>query len=77
MTLPGAPLIYINDHFTDMCGYTRDEALGHLLLTTYYLLLTTYRCGYTRDEALGHNCRFLQGPETEPEMVASMQVIRV
>lgn len=23
--------------------------------------------GYTRDEVLGRNCRFLQGPESEPE----------
>ena len=29
--------------------------------------------GYSREEVLGRNCRFLQGPETEPEMVASMQ----
>ena len=28
---------------------------------------------HTRDEVLGRNCRFLQGPETEPEMVTSMQ----
>ena len=29
--------------------------------------------GYVKDEVLGHNCRFLQGPETEPVMVASIQ----
>jgi len=28
--------------------------------------------GYTADEAKGRNCRFLQGPETEPEAVAYM-----
>ena len=45
---PGAPLIYVNDQFVQLCGYTREEILGR-------------------------NCRFLQGPETEPEMVASIQ----
>ena len=49
MTLPGAPLVYVNDHFTELCGFSKEEILGS-------------------------NCRFLQGPETEPEMVASMQV---
>jgi PAS domain S-box-containing protein len=29
--------------------------------------------GYNREEAVGRNCRFLQGPETEPEAI---QVIR-
>jgi PAS domain S-box-containing protein len=28
--------------------------------------------GYTRAEILGRNCRFLQGPETDPEAVARM-----
>ncbi|WP_273143411.1 EAL domain-containing protein [Halomonas sp.] len=28
--------------------------------------------GYTPDEVLGHNCRFLQGPESEPEALATM-----
>ena len=26
-------------------------------------------CGYGRDEILGRNCRFLQGPDTDPEAV--------
>ncbi|WP_304481816.1 PAS domain-containing protein [Novosphingobium sp. P6W] len=25
--------------------------------------------GYTRDEIVGRNCRFLQGPDTDPEAV--------
>lgn len=29
--------------------------------------------GFSRNEVLGHNCRFLQGPDTEPELVASIQ----
>ena len=29
--------------------------------------------GYTKQEAQGHNCRFLQGPKTEPEAVAVIQ----
>ena len=28
--------------------------------------------GYTRDEVLGRNCRFLQGPETDPAAVAAI-----
>jgi len=28
--------------------------------------------GYDREEALGRNCRFLQGPETDPETVAEI-----
>ena len=48
MTYPGAPLVYINQEFTNTTGYSRDEVVGR-------------------------NCRFLQGPETEPEVI---QVIR-
>ena len=29
--------------------------------------------GYTRREVLGRNCRFLQGPDTEPESIAVIQ----
>lgn len=29
--------------------------------------------GFAPDEALGRNCRFLQGPETEPETVAAIR----
>ena len=29
--------------------------------------------GYSREEALGRNCRFLQGPKTEPSSVATIQ----
>ncbi|MCO8171438.1 histidine kinase famiy protein [Pseudomonas sp. 21LCFQ02] len=29
--------------------------------------------GYSSEEVLGHNCRFLQGPETDPEMVRSVR----
>lgn len=29
--------------------------------------------GFASHEVLGRNCRFMQGPETEPEMVASMK----
>jgi PAS domain S-box-containing protein len=48
MTIPGAPMVYVNSEF---CKTT----------------------GYAREEAVGRNCRFLQGPETEPEAI---QVIR-
>jgi PAS domain S-box-containing protein len=48
MTIPGAPMVYVNSEF---CRTT----------------------GYAKDEATGRNCRFLQGPETEPEAI---QVIR-
>ena len=29
--------------------------------------------GYPRDEILGRNCRFLQGPDTDPAKVARMR----
>lgn len=29
--------------------------------------------GYTPDEALGRNCRFLQGPDTDPNAVAAIR----
>ena len=48
MTIPGAPMVFVNQEF---CRTT----------------------GYAREEAVGRNCRFLQGPETEPEAI---QVIR-
>lgn len=45
MTIPGAPMVYINGEFTKTTGYTKEEAVGR-------------------------NCRFLQGPDTEPESIA-------
>jgi PAS domain S-box-containing protein len=48
MTIPGAPMVFVNKEF---CNTT----------------------GYDREEAVGRNCRFLQGPDTEPEAI---QVIR-
>ena len=47
MSLPGNPLVYVNDQF---CATT----------------------GYTREEALSRNCRFLQGPRTDPEAVETI-----
>ena len=29
--------------------------------------------GYTREEVIGRNCRFLQGPETDPETIATLR----
>lgn len=29
--------------------------------------------GYNRDEIIGHNCRFLTGPETEPELTEELR----
>jgi PAS domain S-box-containing protein len=48
MTIPGAPMVFVNQEF---CRTT----------------------GYAKEEAVGRNCRFLQGPDTEPEAI---QVIR-
>ncbi|CAM9894327.1 unnamed protein product, partial [Chrysoparadoxa australica] len=45
MTIPGAPMVYINSEFTKTTQYTKEEAVGR-------------------------NCRFLQGPDTEPESIA-------
>ena len=48
MSMPGNPMIYVNNEF---CRIT----------------------GYTKEEAQGRNCRFLQGPITEPQSVAVIQ----
>ena len=48
MTIPGAPMVYVNPEF---CRVTE----------------------YPREEAVGRNCRFLQGPETEPESITVIQ----
>ena len=45
MTIPGAPMVYVNPEF---CRTT----------------------GYSKEESTGRNCRFLQGPQTEPESIA-------
>jgi PAS domain S-box-containing protein len=45
---PDNPLIYVND--------------GFLRLT-----------GYSREETIGHNCRFLQGPDTDPEALEALR----
>jgi PAS domain S-box-containing protein len=46
MTVPDAPLCYVNQAFLEVSGYGRDEVLGR-------------------------NCRFLQGPDTDPASVAA------
>jgi PAS domain S-box-containing protein len=48
MLTPGNPVIFANESFCLMTGYSKDEVEGN-------------------------NCRFLQGPETEREAVASMR----
>lgn len=46
--IPDNPLVYVNDSFLKLTGYTRDEVVNN-------------------------NCRFLQGPETDPH---TLQEIR-
>jgi PAS domain S-box-containing protein len=48
MTIPGCPMVYINNEFSRVTGYSREDVVGR-------------------------NCRFLQGPDSEPE---SVHVIR-
>merc|ERR1711907_274898 len=48
MSMPGNPMIFVNQEF---CRLTE----------------------YTKEEAQGRNCRFLQGPRTEPQSVAVIQ----
>jgi PAS domain S-box-containing protein len=45
MTIPGAPMVFVNSEFSRTTGYAKEEAVGR-------------------------NCRFLQGPDTEPESIA-------
>ena len=47
-THPLQPLVFANQGFTEITGYTVDESVGK-------------------------NCRFLQGPETEPEVVRKIK----
>jgi PAS domain S-box-containing protein len=52
MRKPDAPLIYVNNAFTAITGYSRDLAVGY-------------------------NCRFLQGPDTDPaELECLRQALR-
>ncbi|KAG5182193.1 PAS domain-containing protein [Tribonema minus] len=48
MTVPGAPMVFVNAEF---CRVT----------------------GYSKVESIGRNCRFLQGPETEPDAVDTIR----
>ena len=48
MRQPDQPLIYVNNAFTALTGYSRDLAVGY-------------------------NCRFLQGPDTDPLEVAKIR----
>ncbi|WP_053784206.1 sensor histidine kinase [Paenibacillus xylanivorans] len=43
-TLPDFPLMFVNEYFTQLTGYSAEESIGQ-------------------------NCRFLQGPDTDPETV--------
>ncbi|KMO32475.1 histidine kinase, partial [Methylobacterium tarhaniae] len=45
---PDNPIVFVNDAFTRLTGYARDEIVGR-------------------------NCRFLQGPETDPDDVARIR----
>lgn len=45
---PDMPVVFVNDAFLDMTGYTRDQVIGR-------------------------NCRFLQGPGTDPDAVAELR----
>ncbi|KAB1192599.1 PAS domain-containing protein [Haloferax sp. MBLA0076] len=47
-TLPDRPLVYVNEAFESMTGYSVESALGR-------------------------NCRYLQGPKTNPERVAELR----
>ncbi|MFM7674777.1 MAG: DUF3365 domain-containing protein [Synechococcus sp.] len=48
MRKPDAPLIYVNNAFTTITGYSRDLAVGY-------------------------NCRFLQGPDTDPDELETLR----
>jgi len=48
MSIPGNPMFFVNQEFSRITGYSKEEAQGR-------------------------NCRFLQGPQTEPASVAVIQ----
>lgn len=47
-TLPDFPLMYVNEYFSELTGYSAEESIGQ-------------------------NCRFLQGPDTDPETVQKIR----
>ncbi|WP_413372602.1 ATP-binding protein [Paenibacillus taichungensis] len=47
-TLPDFPLMYVNEYFSELTGYSAEESMGQ-------------------------NCRFLQGPDTDPETVQKIR----
>lgn len=47
-SLPDNPIVFANDAFLRLTGYSREEVVGH-------------------------NCRFLQGPETDPADIAKLR----
>ncbi|MGC5773710.1 ATP-binding protein [Paenibacillus pabuli] len=47
-TLPEFPLVFVNEYFTQLTGYSAVESIGQ-------------------------NCRFLQGPETDPDTVEQIR----
>lgn len=47
-TLPDFPLMYVNEYFSGLTGYSAEESIGQ-------------------------NCRFLQGPDTDPETVQKIR----
>ena len=56
------------------------EAIGHGVIFSDAEQLITYAngsfcelTGYDRSEIVGRNCRFLQGPDTDPKQIAEIQ----
>ncbi|MEC0108287.1 ATP-binding protein [Paenibacillus taichungensis] len=49
-TLPDFPLMYVNEYFSELTGYSAEESIGQ-------------------------NCRFLQGPDTDPETVQHIREV--
>ena len=67
-----APPPFVQDHavLAAGCSFSLVSATEPDLPLTWVNAAFTALTGYTAEEVIGRNCRFLQGPSTEPDQVA-------
>jgi hypothetical protein len=70
-SLPDNPIVYCSEG--DLNMNNRLQFLLSIVLMDHYLVGFCKLTGYKRQYVLGRNCRFLQGPDTDP---AAVEIIR-